>query len=120
MHICVAFACNDYRNGNDLGRAESVNVCYGTAPTIELQGSSKVFRLHNPRVLRVGRRLYPIISFREWYGNWCWNAVCVNRIVASMIVNQLIDAGWHCDGAATDMFEKLNSKKAINPEDFGT
>lgn len=120
MGINVAFACNDHRNGNNLGRAELVNVCYGTAPTISLEGSSKVFRLHNPRVLRVGKRLYPIMNFHEWYGNWCWNAVCVNRVVASMIVNQLIEAGWRCTEAAADMFEKLNNKEAINPEDFGT
>lgn len=104
--VFVSLCVNDPDNGQDTGRVCAVHVD-DDGETIELE-TGWLRDSDNPtyaieRVLkggmqcarvRVGRHTYWIGGYRQWYGNWCWDAVTMTRREARRLIVNLLARGF--------------------------
>jgi len=59
------------------------------------------------------------LNYREWFGNWCWDAAWIAGVDAVGIANYLARLKyWHCEYAPTEFFDKFNAKQLIAPADM--
>lgn len=59
--------------------------------------------------IRVSRRLFKTVGGKEWYGNWCWDAVAMERKEARRLLRYIRDSGhWHCESAPTRLYNWFN------------
>lgn len=67
LHVC----CNDPDNGLFYGRADQLMI-----------GSIELEALRDPvpkfveldGAIRLAGKVWPVMSSKDWVGNWCWNA----------------------------------------------
>lgn len=53
---------------------------------------------HDRRVVRIHRKTFPFIAWKEWVGNWCWNSYRFERKVARDLLRTLRrNGGWTAD-----------------------
>lgn len=106
--VCVMFACNSDRNGVFLGRCDAVHI------------DDECIRLHGPWLrlteptkdrpwLRFGRRRFGTLGWKEWVGNWCWNAAWMSRDEARRLVAYALKRGFDAEenpleGPFADLF----------------
>lgn len=86
---CVHVACNDYRNGHCQGWFGAVHIGIGRGgfdfgtdylddQYIELDGPRTTYRVMDANKIKLGRVTVAYDGYREWYGNWCWDAFFVD------------------------------------------
>lgn len=117
----IAFACNDHRNGDFLGRATAANVeslyRVGRHPWdaelahddwgrgCRLTVDDKLMKL------RIHGIWFPFKARRSWFGNWCWEAFEFERGTGKRLLLLMRERGpWHCEAAASTFFRWWNRK----------
>lgn len=91
LEIC----CNDPDNGSPLGRSETVQITNGKFGSFDttLEGPPIVTRREDG-YLQFSRFRIPFRSYREWFGNWCWDVALVTREQGRRAAIILLQRGW--------------------------
>jgi hypothetical protein len=112
--LTVNFCCNDPDNGRATGRVDTIDA----DGLIRLTGPDLTYRVNvsGPGTLRVGRRLFAHHGYREWVGNWCWDAARLTADELARLVNYLRERGWGCEEAETTLFERWEAGEAITAD----
>lgn len=124
--ILVMFCCNDYRNGSPAH--ELFGIEFGNVLTVErnIVDATTRFWDGGGEVVRIGRRMFPCKSYRNWIGNWCWDgAQCTLQVAADMAnyVKSLKigDTPKFCvEMGADGLFDKWKSDELFTAKDFST
>src|SRR5208283_4254485 len=75
-----------------------------------------VLRTAKGYFLRLSRQRFRILGKNDWYGNWCWTAITMERSEAVRFLNYLSgDDRWHCEGGWCDLTDSYTEGK-ITPE----
>lgn len=101
----VSLCVNDPDNGRPIGHVSSVHLKTTDNARLELEGSM-LYDRDNPtfsideahKRMRVGRHVYPIAGYKNWYGNWCWDGVGMRLKDAQRLAHNLINRGFTIDG----------------------
>lgn len=119
----LMLACNHYRNGMFQGYVESVSLGCGRGDfrfgTDYLDNHE--LTLSGPRVrlafskksrsrARLGSVVFEFCGYKEWVGNWCWDAMFVERKTVREIARTLKSQSWTCESASgllIDWFDRL-------------
>lgn len=117
----IMLLVNDDRNGHATGYVEAMHIYGASDNLLELDGPGH--RISWPRgngiwteFVRLGRRKFPIWSYQQWVGNWCWDQICVVPITAAGIVNLALQWGWDCHCGESVLFEQYERKEHITAE----
>lgn len=125
MPIKVSLCCNDHRNGNYLGYAESLEI-----EDITLVGGRVKVGILEQRVtganaaagdktLIVGRCRIPCLSYTGWYGNWCWDMARVRSVYALELLNYLAGLKhWHCEDGPQIVVRKFDRHERMTPDEW--
>lgn len=126
MALRVMLCCNDWRNGNFTGFADSVEI-----EDVRLVGGRVAVRYdHGKRVpgahsiegddtLRFGRIRVPALAYVTWVGNWCWDCASVRSIHALTLLNYLaVKLDWHTEDTAEEIAEAFDKRKVITPSEW--
>lgn len=116
-HALISIACNHPDNGLFIGRCDAIH--YGNDQDMELQhaswgarGGVAVRYLGDGRI-RICRRVFTFERDKEWFGNWCWNALWMTHAEARRLLRYLREMGnWHCEGGPMRLYEWFNRKRA--------
>lgn len=127
--VSIALCCNDPDNGNFTGRFDAVDI------------GSEILKLDNkyyppkaPRLryemksqgtqsgwgaspvegrIKVARRYFPVIGYKSWWGNWCWDCVLLEPEVALRFLNYLKELDYfQPEYGLTVFFDTFNDPKA--------
>lgn len=120
MILRMLFACNDPDNGICLG-AFSMMELYASSETgveVLFEGPSTRCVIDMPHS-RVGRLKVRVVGCKEWYGNWCWDAIGINESETCRVLNYLRGRGWRCVAGPDEFFEAFNcgGEKPIHVSD---
>lgn len=122
MPIHVDLCCNDPDNGNDTGYAESIELfdCTLVGGRVRVafdpEPPSGVNPYEGVSTLRFGRMRLPILGYKGWYGNWCWDRATMRLIHAVAIWNYLVNkSDWHCEEGPEELYELFNAHREIEP-----
>ena len=118
MNVIFSLATND-EHGIDTGRVSAIQL----DDAIDLQwgeiGSEprySVARTDQGYYLRLSRKRFRILGKGDWYGNWCWTAITMEKSEAAKFLNYLSeDDRWHCEGGWCDLTDRYTERK-ITPE----
>ena len=128
MANTLHFACNDPDNGNFAHGFAMMEVDGGDLH-MEFENSSfrKVpvhfdFALERgPGKVKVGRLEVEALSYKSWYGNWCWDAVSVSLVNALTVINYVGKLkGWRMTDGPCSLFEAFNDRHCITPQEWKT
>lgn len=121
MPVLIMFCCNDWRNGNCLGQADSFEL-FGC----EIEGGAPIRIDYKPKklpgsnvadgdhTLIFGRLKIPCISWSSWVGNWCWDAAKVRHVHAVECWNYLVARkDYQCVHGPEKLFEGFNQHKRM-------
>jgi len=110
----VSIACNHPDNGFFMGRFDSMH--YGADQDMEVcskyWGSRAGFgvRYVGDGLIRISRRTFRFEREKEWFGNWCWNALWMPHDQARALLRYMRDSGkWHCEGGPSRLYHWFNS-----------
>ena len=123
MAITVNFACNDPRNGDCLGKFERFDVDGGDLH-MEFEGPETEIKFDFPitngyGVVTVGNQQFHALAYRNWYGNWCWDAACFSWDVALAIINHLGASGdWRMTEGPCSLFDAFDARHQITPQEW--
>lgn len=135
--VTVMLACND-DHGTFTGQIEKVEFMVGVGldamalcldnqfwPPAVIAFKPLPDRVGpNTRRALIGRRIFPILGYQTWVGNWCWDAVGMTRATAAQLVNYLAGMKlretrkWTPDQGWTELFEKYERGEAFTDADF--
>lgn len=106
----VSLACNDPDNGNFCGRL--VMVEYNEMElTHDHWGRGCSVSFPDERTVKVSRRRFHIQGRKNWYGNWCWDAVHMTTKEARRLIRYLRAMGhWHCESGPSRLYEWFNTR----------
>ncbi|WP_018265535.1 hypothetical protein [Methylosinus sp. LW4] len=120
--IYLDFACNDERG---LFRGRATMAHFRMIGARELDGCDlshddwergAAFGLVDGE-LRMHRRRFPILGWREWHGNWCWNRYALTRADGLALLHAMAASGaWSCDGGFTricDWWDRIAAAEAL-------
>jgi hypothetical protein len=120
MTVYLMIAVNDADNGAFTGRARGFNFDYPGSADIALSlenndwNGDMVCRRVGADRLRIGRRVFSILSYGTWIGNWCWDGVTVENHVAQAIAEYLRATGkWHPDMGYAELWDAWDSDAPI-------
>lgn len=110
VHLC----CNDPDNGEFTGRLTGIEVggCSLTIwplESIDGSGEDGVPLLTWDGGIVVGWRWFPISAYREHVGNWCWDAVEMDRRTALRLLRYVVELGADVESAPVGVFETLQA-----------
>lgn len=109
--MLIMFACNHYDNGSDLGKADA----FEFGDLLHIAGGWIVVRRIGVDKLRIGRRVFPIISYGSWIGNWCWDGARVTLEVANRIAAHLQATGrFNAEHGEATIFDMWHEGKSID------
>ena len=122
MAITLNFACNDPDNGNFVGRFDRMDLDAGGLHMV-FDGPEETicfdFPMHGGYgSVTINEEHFPSLAYREWYGNWCWNAASFTWREALTIVNYLGANGWRVTDGPSDLFEAFNERHEITPMEW--
>lgn len=107
--VRVAFACNDPESGHRRLYFDAVEISEPGGETLvslmgDLYEDERTALKHAPRIegghcsfLRVMGQLYRVRRFRQWEGNWCWDACDMSVTAARYLLRRLLKAGFQVD-----------------------
>lgn len=115
---------NDGNNGLPTGHIDGVDVMGEEGDVLELRACvwppSRCPRFtRGDGWVRISRRKFPILGYKEWVGNWCWDAVSMGAADGAELLNYLRELGWHCEGGISPYFEQWESGGKWRPSDVG-
>lgn len=67
--------------------------------------------------IRVSRRTFPILGYKEWVGNWSWDAVAMGGATGAEFLNYLKFLGWQSEGGMSPYFEMWEKGEKFRPSD---
>lgn len=112
-HYRVHVACNDPDNGYFAGKAQALQLDFGSGDYLELGmcgAREPIFRVEASR-FRLGRLWYPFQASSDWVGNWCWNAYDLDGLTAAKFVFDLMrDKRWACEGGLVVACDAYDAK----------
>lgn len=98
----VSLCCNDPSNGEFSGRLISVSVEDLKIEHTYDEGCAVGFA--DGRV-RISRRMFRHQGRKSWYGNWCWEAVQMERAETWRLLEYLRASGlWRCHMGPTELY----------------
>ena len=109
--VLLDFACNDYRNGDCLGRFEAVNVRLEFDDEyIEFECDTTSVSFPGSNGLRVGRCLVSHTGKYTWVGNWCWDGARISAEDCAKVLLYLRGKrNARCIGGPCGIFEKFET-----------
>ena len=116
-------ACNDWRNGNPLGKFEHSEITRSRSPygcVVEMEHRETTVDWNDAeKIVKVGRLRVPYLSHHSWVGNWCWDEWTVSEESAAKIINYLRDKrSAHYIGGESVVCDKIESKAAVEAGDL--
>lgn len=116
--VTVSICCNDPDNGSFCGTVASIEI-HGmegcditleppTYPPPKFSWLDEPPKPHDSREtsgFKVARFRFRCRYFREWYGNWCWDAVKMTGVEVLRLCRVLCNSGWTCTEADCDFAE---------------
>ncbi len=118
--VVVDLAVNDPANGQFAGECDMLTI----GGVITLEGDPTWVRLCNfehggaheiNRLFMCGCSLQ-VFSYRQWVGNWCWDAVEIQVKSAAGFMQLLRESShWTCTEAESDLFEAYQSGQPLFP-----
>jgi hypothetical protein len=99
--VFVHLLMND-EHGMDTGRCGAVHFdddAEWAADPLVWETSGPVCRVEGGMLLRFSRHRFPVLGFREWVGNWCWNAVTMSHNEALRLCRALPQLHFTCESA---------------------
>lgn len=90
LHIC----CNHHQNGSFAERVFGVNVA-DIHLDVMVNGAETRCRPLGKQHFGIGRVKFRIHGYREWVGNWCWDAMRASRQDVLRVMNYLKSRRWH-------------------------
>lgn len=108
--ILLMFAVNNPDNGLHTGKADA----FDFEDLLRLEGLSiTCYRIGNIS-LKISRRVFPILSYGSWIGNWCWDGAQVTLQTAQDIAEYLRSLNkFDCIQAEVSIFEAWESGAPI-------
>jgi hypothetical protein len=125
MAITLNFACNDPDNGNFVGRFDRMDLDAGDLH-MEFEGSETSVEFDFPTRggygnVTVGEKQTTSLAYKEWYGNWCWNAASFTWVEALEIINYLGATGeWSMTDGPCSLFDAFDKRHAITQTEWKT
>jgi hypothetical protein len=115
VSVIVSVCCNDPDNGLFAGRLWRVDYADMELSHDDWERGC-AFSYHEPNVIKVSRRLFIYKQRKEWFGNWCWDALWMSRDEARRLVRYLCDSGvWSCEAGPSRLFEWFHNRRdALN------
>jgi len=112
----IMVACNDWRNGNFAGKASEFRFATGEHELYleSTQGPVK-FIWYPSTCFQIGcckRPKFDGRNRRSWVGNWCWDAIHVDRTTAIEVMRLLKRLGFRPmsgSSVAWRIFERLTT-----------
>ena len=96
----IMLACNDYRNGMSQGFIDAAIIYpHGIKRSLELHGPEIRCTWIRGNRIRISRRVFTYATTRRWVGNWCWDAIFVDRYTARQIAATLKSRGFAMEAA---------------------
>ncbi|WP_422928634.1 hypothetical protein [Singulisphaera sp. PoT] len=126
--LTVMFCCNDPDNGMFSHRIDGLDI----SGLIQLEGPFDIvededgnedlvggteFETEAGSVI-VAREKFPILGYRQWVGNWCWDAAGMEVAAVVSLLNHLKRLGWTCMVAESNLFERWRVEGDITAEEF--
>lgn len=113
---------NDGANGCPTGHIEGVDFMGDGEVRLELRDGvwppSRSPRFTPlDQAVRISRRTFPILGYRTWVGNWCWDAVSMRADIGADLLNYLRDLGWQCEGGISPYFEMWSKGRKFRASD---
>lgn len=106
VHVC----CNDGRNGLFEGRVTAIELSDMTLEHCSEHGCK--FTVLGDGLFRLSRRVFKFNAWREWVGNWCWNAYQLDKDEARRLLQYLKKSGrWTCTDGPEELFEWFNKPR---------
>lgn len=121
MAITLNFACNNPDNGVFVGRFDRMDLDAGDLHMEFEGGAESIIAFDFPirggyGTVKIGDREWTSLAYREWYGNWCWNAALFTWVEALEIVNYLGGSGWwRMTEGPCELFDAYNARHEITP-----
>jgi hypothetical protein len=114
MLTLISIACNHPDNGFFMGRFDAAH--YGNDQDTEItskyygcRGGMGVRYLGDGKI-RISRRVFRFEREREWFGNWCWNALWMEHAEARRLLRYLMASKkWYCEGGPTRLYRWFNN-----------
>lgn len=126
--VSIALCCNNPDNGMFTGELVAVDV--GTEELLRLESVydppsganlSYSFRITERNkgwgcdrvegIMSIAERPFPIIGYKQSWGNWCWDCVIVTPETAIEIINHLKSLGcFSCHVGDSNFFETFNEE----------
>ena len=115
----ISIACNNPDNGHFIGRFHAIH--YGNDQDMEItcrywgsRAGARVTYLDDKRV-RISRRIFRFEREKEWFGNWCWNALWMEHKEARRLIRYLRESGtWHCEAGPCRLYNWFNKQDAFS------
>jgi hypothetical protein len=111
--VVISVCCNHWRNGMFDSRLRAIEF-----PGLELAASGRVpvIQFIGEKLMRISRQNFEIIGVKDWYGNWCWNAVTMERDEAKRLFRWLARKPWFSPESGSErmwrVWEKLQKAKS--------
>lgn len=121
MAITLNFACNDPDNGNFTGRFDRMEVDGGDLHMEFECGChpSQGVRIRFEEVAKIGRKKIQYLQYKNWYGNWCWDAIWVRWPEALEVINYVGTLKhWRMVDGPSSLFEAFNDRHVITPQEW--
>jgi hypothetical protein len=129
--VSIALCCNEPDNGNFNGSFCSVHI--GAEELLHLE--NKYYPAKEPKLsyhfevtmrgsgfgadrvtghIAVDGRDFPVIGYKGYWGNWCWDLVIMRPKVALEFINYLksIDC-FQCESGDAEFYELFNTPGAL-------
>jgi len=114
-HLRLDVACNNPDNGLFAYAAEMLHVYTWDKEDIEFVAVRRAPRFTEVKNgIRIFRRVWPVLSFVEWYGNWCWNSYQLESSVLISLLDAAKRSGFfHCEAGPSGLFENWNNEEML-------
>ena len=119
--IIVSICCNDGDNGIFCGNVAGIEIHGSEGCDISLEPRTyppprfawlkEPPKPHDSREtsgFKVARFRFRCAYYKDWYGNWCWDAVKMSGVEVLRLCRVLCQAGWSCAEADSDFAEAWN------------
>lgn len=107
----VDFCCNDPNNGLFTGKVSDFNIDLPCGEPLELSGPECRITVLVNRI-KIGQKSFLFRNYREWVGNWCWNAATLEDEAVWRLVSYLRDVKkWTCQCGPTGLFDLINENR---------
>ncbi|HWP58983.1 MAG TPA: hypothetical protein VNL14_13910 [Candidatus Acidoferrales bacterium] len=92
----INLCCNNPDNGMFDGKAFAIEFGDNLSLTSQFRGwSPRLTRGPGRSWLRIGGSpRCPVLSYKEWFGNWCWDSIVTDSRSAMRVLNWIKEGKW--------------------------